>query len=1553
VGLGLNADSTLIALVLALRDEGVTPANNPLAAVPISSIPFSSIDLTQVPISSINLGAIPISSIPISSIGSVTIRGVPISSIPIVNGPSDLSGLVTCAPTACPTLGDAIAQGKVVKGTTVGDIAEIFGGEVNATLDFFFGSGKTLVDIVDNLDDATLADLIEVPPGDFNATSVQDLLTALGATPDQVELFLSFFFGDLTIGELYAEGGTLGTLTLGQLLVAILDRDDYPWEELPFAEIAPWDLGANPERVTYQVSINSSLTAPADVMVTLPEQFRYVPGTARFGTAPIEPAGTGRNLRWDALPGQAGQATLSFEAYPGFRTGSTTISASVTIGGQTAQTNGAPLLVEEAFETNDVIEQATMAEADVLYLGHIADPGDVDYFKIEAPPGGARVGYYLSHLSGDVDMVLVKPAPAAQRATAPPLGNGIATDGQAGGIQATGTIPPDPPQQAGGNGFLTVASAHQAGDADETIVQEAATNETYYLKVTSHAGNVSNDAYALRIKFLSPLATPECAPIQFVHAGEGIAATQPMPTGNITSLFIVNQERLGDAFGQVRATMAIDALKLLAASPHLPGNGAILFVDQVAEYSAWDQNPCDPDAANAVVHAINALVDQVRAQSTVELENIVLVGSDEMVPFFRTPDPTLRWNERSYAAGLEGTESGTWGALSTEHILTDAVYGDFDPIPWLDRYLHVPDIGIGRLVETPEEIKLQADLFIASQGKLDPQTGASAGYDFLADGATEVAANLRLTGLDPVIELISDIWSGGDLLQLVKTVPAYDVLSLNAHFDHSRLLPADQDKVVGQQELVETADFADALLSRQIIFTMGCHAGLNMAGYLGTSSPNVATNDWAQTLAGGGAIFVANTGYGYGDTAAVALSEQLMALYAERLDGSVEAGRALALAQQAYMAGLGLYGVYDEKVLMQTTFYGLPMYTVGDPPPGVAAAEPLPTSPGPATGLTIAEVSVSPAFPSEDEVLRTDRGDIWQASPELSTYRSLIEDGPAVPVLDAGTEEAHDRPIQPRVAIDITQSSMTAHGAVIELIQAREDIRPFDPVLHRPVISTAEREPELVATDGNFPGRFQNVTSYLAAEGRRQTLVLIPGQFFFDDEGTGVQRLFDRVDATVYYHASSKDFIQPEITRALAGIKEGAAEFSVAVRDRNQEDGLDDYSGTVVRVVVLIEGEDRRWTPLDLQRDESSGLWSGRQRLPEGTAAVAYFVQAVDSSGNVGVQTNKGAYFEAVEAPAPPRADLAIDINGRLVANSQHTYAGSVTIAITGSQGLALSYSLDGGSATAYEGPFEVGSAGYHTIEAFGSNGTSATRSFFIEREDTGIRRIRVTVPRAGRSYHPFQVEGALTDFTCIDLGSGIKECGGDLPLGFPIPTDTVGMETLRFHLIDGNGQRFTQAVSYTVSDPCRVPPTIVAREGVVVEGTAGNDVIWGTPGPDIIRGNGGNDIICSGAGDDVIETGMGNDYIDAGAGDDSIVDAGGHNLIRGRFGNDTITAGAGDDYIDGGAGDDRISGGAGNDTIDGGTGSDILDGGPGVDECIASRDADTTASCEIVRSPG
>ena len=132
--------------------------------------------------------------------------------------------------------------------------------------------------------------------------------------------------------------------------------------------------------------------------------------------------------------------------------------------------------------------------------------------------------------------------------------------------------------------------------------------------------------------------------------------------------------------------------------------------------------------------------------------------------------------------------------------------------------------------------------------------------------------------------------------------------------------------------------------------------------------------------------------------------------------------------------------------------------------------------------------------------------------------------------------------------------------------------------------------------------------------------------------------------------------------------------------------------------------------------------------------------------------------------------------------------------------------------------------------------------------------------------------------------------------------------------------------------------------------GGAGNDTIYGGNGKDTIVGGAGNDLLYGDAGDDsilgnegddTIYGGAGNDEIYGGSGDDLLYGDAGNDLIEGGLGNDTIYGGIGDDtikgeegndYLDGGAGDDSIDGGSGNDTILGGAGNDTIKGGKGND---------------------
>ena len=146
-----------------------------------------------------------------------------------------------------------------------------------------------------------------------------------------------------------------------------------------------------------------------------------------------------------------------------------------------------------------------------------------------------------------------------------------------------------------------------------------------------------------------------------------------------------------------------------------------------------------------------------------------LVGSDTVVPMARISDTTRIGNENSYEGFAKNTAIG--GALSTGHFLSDAPYGDVDPLPWNNRNLYLEDRAVGRLVENPTEIIGTIDQYLASGGILDPSKALVAGYDWMKTGATKVAdaldKSLKVANRGRTItttRLINDTWSASTLL---------------------------------------------------------------------------------------------------------------------------------------------------------------------------------------------------------------------------------------------------------------------------------------------------------------------------------------------------------------------------------------------------------------------------------------------------------------------------------------------------------------------------------------------------------------------------------------------------------------------------------------------------------------------------------------------------------------------------------------------------------------------------------------------------------------------
>ena len=142
------------------------------------------------------------------------------------------------------------------------------------------------------------------------------------------------------------------------------------------------------------------------------------------------------------------------------------------------------------------------------------------------------------------------------------------------------------------------------------------------------------------------------------------------------------------------------------------------------------------------------------------VEYLVIVGDDRIVPFARVTDRTILLPEQTYAAGGDLTPTGTTvaQALAANRYLSD------DPLAVLDAVspddltgnLFLPDLAVGRLVETPAEITTFAT-FIGQDGvldlsALDPSSGHKVlvtGYDFLSTRRGRSGSAGRPLSADP------------------------------------------------------------------------------------------------------------------------------------------------------------------------------------------------------------------------------------------------------------------------------------------------------------------------------------------------------------------------------------------------------------------------------------------------------------------------------------------------------------------------------------------------------------------------------------------------------------------------------------------------------------------------------------------------------------------------------------------------------------------------------------------------------------------------------------
>ncbi|MBP7694544.1 MAG: hypothetical protein KA764_21665, partial [Anaerolineales bacterium] len=741
-----------------------------------------------------------------------------------------------------------------------------------------------------------------------------------------------------------------------------------------------------------------------------------------------------------------------------------------------------------------------------------------------------------------------------------------------------------------------VGLSSNPGAADELIVynvQELA--GTYYVAVSGLTTGTVGSPYTLTAVIGAPvdLYAPLTATVPATF-------TAPAADPAIHTVIVYSPARLQQFFPGAAAELSALTSTLTSLAGQAGVAGALVNVDAYPElqaaYTVWDAEPANPLAANYVAATLKSLLYTLGAQYP-NWEYLVLVGDDRVIPHRRLRDATQLANERTYTTAADAPRVD--GALALRYFLSDDYYAGLLPLPFQGREFYLPQVAVGRLVETPAEILGQLTAYLA-RPSLTPTDALITGYDFLTDEAAQVSQQLTAGGLTQQTLLNDNAWTAAQFGQaLFQQLTAPGLLSLNAHFAHDLFLPPVGAPVFASQ-ITTTPNYSGTLA-----FSLGCHSGLNVP----------AAVDWAQAFAGQNAAYLGNTGYGYGDSELIAYSEQLLVNFAGQLRdtsaGPQTVGRAVLTAKQLYFNQLpaGAFSSYDEKVLGEFTLYGLPMLGVRLPAAGPAAQ--------PAERVAAAFTNPLPVnlvFTYTAHVSARGRGQ----------YYSLPEP-------DGGVQVTGGQPLQPRWSQDVSQAGPVSAQGVLLTGGTFTEVAGFDPVIAEILTdTTAGAEPLFPNTASWWPVAPGSLNRFVSLDGRQhERLVVVPGQFQAASTGTptlGTERLYQNLQVEVYYAPfEATDFTAPAIWEASATpVGGGRVTFEAAVTDD---------SGSVARVVVLYRPlTSSTWRKAELSYSAATGRASGQ--VSEVWGAYEFFGQAVDATGNVALALEHGTPFQGAPSLA-------------------------------------------------------------------------------------------------------------------------------------------------------------------------------------------------------------------------------------------------------------------------------------------------------------------------------
>lgn len=829
------------------------------------------------------------------------------------------------------------------------------------------------------------------------------------------------------------------------------------------------------------------------------------------------------------------------------------------------------------------------------------------------------------------------------------------------------------------------------GRADELITARTWDNSgDFYIRVRGRDGEFSPDkAFTLQIKQTAGVCG-DISPIQTPSSLTPVA-------GTYKTIILVDMSRLPGTEEQ-KAALGVK-LNVFAARPEVAG--VVVDVGQDLRVRAAnvqaDRHLDCPTAKNYVALSIKDIVDRYRAPSGADnqplnpLEYIVLVGSDNVIPFFRHPDQSRLANETNFVPPVLD-RSASQASLRLGYVLSQDRYGEATAVTIGSAPFPVPQLAIGRLTETTTEMTAMLDAYLTTEYGITPLNHPAlvTGYDFLQDAALAVKNELEAgTGLaaDSLIQPRGDspkdpsAWSAEDLQEELLG-SRHDLIFLAGHFSAGSALAADyRTRLTAGAVAAAQVDLRNAL-----IFSAGCHSGYNTVNMDAVPGLTIEP-DWPSAFAQKGANLIAGTGYQYGDTDVKEYGERLYTEFARQLRtglGPVAIGKALVAAKKTYLASTPKMKPLHAKSVLQATLYGFPMLSVNMPGARlsvtsdtsiVATTLPVDTNPGLTLGLASTDVVITPTLTTNAVPFK----DVSTGQVITTTYL-------------AGLNGIFVNPGD--LVLPLETRNVTVPGTVLRGVGFRGGVSTEQSNV-LPLTSAVATELSPIRapfrSDVFYPAAPWTINYFDALDsGGATRLVVTPAQFRSSQAASidGVLRRFNAMNFRLFYSKNVSSYggnipalaAPPAISRVAALTANQTVTFTVSVAG-SPAAGVQSVWVTYVNLASATQ----QWQSLDLDQDpRSTTVWQGALPLGAVDASnVRYMVQAVNGVGLVTLATNLGALYTPMpdlqagrdaDSPLPPLPDTRVIIESPPTVGS---YGGQITLsAVLSSQGVGLANQL-------------------------------------------------------------------------------------------------------------------------------------------------------------------------------------------------------------------------------------------------------------------------------------